>query len=266
MGQTNSLFTSYFLLFTLPMFATLHAFLFGLAAVCLLEGWRTRRWGWLVVAGGILASQLVSLSPSQLTAVSHQPPAVSQPSAPNPQSTIQNPQSFTLLPFPPLSISANPTISSAPPPLRPSAEPSPTPPPPLLQIPRLGLETAVQTIPIVGGMWDVSALGAGVGLLEGLADEPVVLVGHMTFPWLNLLQEGAFAHLQDVRLGDEVVYTLGGEMVRYEVAAVGRLAPDAVAELLTAAPNTLLLLTCTDWNFETWQYDNRLVVTAVRVE
>lgn len=234
------------------------SFWWGVSAVCLLEGWRTRRWGWVLIAIGLFASQIVSGLGSQRDSLSAGQPA-SVPTS-QPVSPLATP-----LPFPLLSISANPTISTAPPFLPSPTESSPIQQPLLLQIPRLGLETAVQTIPIVEEMWDVSALGAGVGRLEGLA-ESVVLVGHMTFPWLNLLQEGAFAHLQEMRLGDEVVYTLGGEVVRYEVAAVGRLAPDAVAQLLTAEANTLFLLTCTDWNFETWQYDNRLVVTAVRVE
>ena len=224
----------------------------GTAVACLLEGGRTRRWRWVVAAIVLMGISWPWPVPSQTA------PALAPAWPSPPVGGVQgNPQELALVP-PLVAIRPLPTPLAEHPPSQTLVADTPLAPP-QLHIPRLGLQTAVAPVPIRGEVWDVSQLGGGVGWLEGLSRQ--VLVGHMTFPWLGLLQEGAFAHLEGMRLGDVVEY--GG--LRYEVVAVGRLPADGVAQLLQAEPTALLLLTCTDWNFETWQYDNRLVVTAVPV-
>ncbi|MCB0035629.1 MAG: class F sortase, partial [Anaerolineales bacterium] len=156
----------------------------------------------------------------------------------------------------PIPVTATPTIT-------------PPPRPPRLDIPRLDIAHTIVTVPIQAGEWDVSSLGEQVGWLEGTGRVPAtagapVLVGHMTYPDANLLEQGAFAYLQEIRLGDEVVYEVEGERYVYEVVAVGRIAPADVSALFAADGETLFLLTCTDWNNESRVYENRLLVRAVR--
>lgn len=152
-----------------------------------------------------------------------------------------------------------------------TATPTSTPPPrPLrLDIPSLAIAHTIVTVPIQAGEWDVSGLGGQVGWLEGTGRVPAtagapVLVGHMTYPDANLLAQGAFAYLQEIRLGAEVVYEVDGERYIYEVVEVGRIAPADVSALYAADGETLFLLTCTDWNDQSRVYENRLLVRAVR--
>lgn len=147
-------------------------------------------------------------------------------------------------------------------------EPAATFAPPHLEIRSLGIDQGIVAVPIEDGRWNVSLLGGEVGWLEGtgirpLVGETPVLVGHTTFADDQLLAQGAFANLEGIRLGAEVVYWAEGERYVYEVVGVGRVAPDDVARLFAADGKTLLLLTCTDWSEESWSYENRLLVEAV---
>lgn len=240
------------------MMVVITAGLAGLWLVGLAEAIRRYRPGLIflsVVALGSLGSGLRG------GAVTDQRPVVG-PAWPTATPTpLNSPAGYVALPRPGQIV----TTHTPPPPTPPLATLFPAP---HLHLPRLELSWPIQTIPITAGVWDVSQLEEQVGHLAGTgrtpADEhPIVLVGHMTFPLLNQLEQGAFAQLDQLLLGDVLTYQFEGVIYTYEVTQVGRVAPAAVSRLLEGDGTTLLLVTCTDWNFFTYSYDNRLVVQAV---
>lgn len=239
------------------MMMVIAAGLAGLWLVGLAEAVRCHRPGLLLLSVVALGSLGIGLMGGQV--VKYRP--VAQPTWPTLTPTpITTPAAYVVLPRPGQMI----TTHTPPPPATPTATPFP---PPHLHLTRLKLSWPIQTIPITAGVWDVSSLGEQVGHLAGTgrvpADEhPIVLVGHMTFPLLNQLEQGAFAQLDQLLLGDVFTYQFEGVVYTYEVAQVGRVSPAEVSRLLEGDGTTLLLVTCTDWNFFTYSYDNRLVVQA----
>ena len=154
-------------------------------------------------------------------------------------------------------------------------EPSPTLPdktdtshePAYLRIPALNVAQPIVEIPLQNGRWDVSQLGGQVGWLSGTgthpgADQAMVFAGHMTFPTSAALVEGAFANLQYATYGTEVIYHQGGHDLVYEVTAINRIDPADIEQINLADENSILLVTCTDWDGNGRVYNNRLLVRA----
>ncbi|MBX3060241.1 MAG: class F sortase [Anaerolineae bacterium] len=140
-----------------------------------------------------------------------------------------------------------------------------------LSIPRLDINRPVVAVPLVDGVWDVADLGGDVGLLATTGQHPgddlaMVLAGHMTFADGRLLFTGAFAELQYATYGTEIVVEMGAETAVYQVSEIRRLAPDDVDDLYLADGDSILLITCTDWNDSTGLYANRLLVRATRIK
>ncbi len=139
-----------------------------------------------------------------------------------------------------------------------------------LHIPTLKINRPIVTVPLVDGAWDVANLGGDVGLLATTGQHPedglaMVLAGHMTFADGRLLETGAFAELQYATYGTRIVVEMGGgETAVYQVREIRRIAPDDVDALYLADGDSILLITCTDWNDSTGLYANRLLVRAIR--
>ncbi len=139
-----------------------------------------------------------------------------------------------------------------------------------LLIPRLDINRPIVSVPLLDGVWDVTDLGGDVGLLASTGQHPgddlaMVLAGHMTFADGRLLETGAFAELQYATYGTEILVEMGGETAVYQVSEIRRIAPDDVDALYLADGDSILLLTCTDWNDSTGLYANRLLIRASRV-
>lgn len=150
--------------------------------------------------------------------------------------------------------------------LAPITEPveTPQPRPARLRIPRLNVDAPITTIPIVNGQWDLSTLSADVGWLTTTGAFPgdrlaMALVGHIT---TERLTRGAFAELERIRPGDEIVYAAPEAEYVYQVRWRSRVTPDNVKALYLPDGQTLLLLTCTDWDASGKRYANRLLVEA----
>mgnify|MGYP002713029762 CR=1 FL=1 len=140
-----------------------------------------------------------------------------------------------------------------------------------LAIPDIGVDATVIVLPLRDGSWDVSHLSEQVGLLQGFGEYPgddlaMVFAGHMTFPSSRNLQQGAFANLQYAIYGTELSLDFAGEQLAYEVVEISRVQPDEVDKLLIADGNSILLVTCTDWDENGRVYANRLLVRAEKVE
>ena len=149
----------------------------------------------------------------------------------------------------------------------PSASEADPPVPPRLRIPALSLDEPIITIPIRQGEWDLSGLGKGVGWLTTTGAHPgdglaMVFVGHIT---LSAVERGPFAYLQDIKKGAEIIYSSAGVDYTYAVKQVSRAQPDDVRQLYLPDPNSLLLVTCTDWDGDQRVYAGRLLVRAVLV-
>ncbi len=138
------------------------------------------------------------------------------------------------------------------------------PQPARLRIARLNVDAIVLTIPIVNGQWDLSTLGREVGWLTTTGAFPgdtlaMALVGHIT---TETYARGAFADLEQIKPGDEIVYTALGIEYVYQVRRRSRVTPENVKALYVSDGQTLLLLTCTDWDADGKRYANRLLVEA----
>ena len=117
------------------------------------------------------------------------------------------------------------------------------------------------------GSWDVSHLGADVGQLEGTAwmNHPgnMGLVGHVE---LKDGSPGVFAHLKDLKTGDQVLFIESGNTPRvYKVDTIQSVSPDDMSVLYPTANDKLTLITCDDYDFVSNTYFKRTVVTASRV-
>ncbi len=138
-----------------------------------------------------------------------------------------------------------------------------------LHIPDLGVSQPIVDLPLANGRWDVSALGERVGRLDSTGAYPgdtlaPVFAGHMTFPASATLATGAFANLQYATYGTELIYEVDGQKIVYSVTEISRVAPEEVERLYLADGDSILLVTCTDWDADGRIYASRLLVRAVR--
>ena len=111
-------------------------------------------------------------------------------------------------------------------------------------------------------------LGRSVGWLTTTGARPgddlaMVVIGHMT---LSAVERGPFAYLQDIEKGAEVIYSIAGVDYTYAVSQASRVKPEDVRQLYVPDPNSLLLVTCTDWDSAQCVYVSRLLVRAVLVD
>jgi LPXTG-site transpeptidase (sortase) family protein len=192
--------------------------------------------------------------------------AVALPGGLGPAPTAGGPEAG--LSLSPAEAAASPAAGRPLPPLVPDDQLAPEASPPRLQIPSLDLDEAVRPILLRDGEWDITPLGLGIGWLEStgarpLSDLAMVLIGHLT---LSAAQRGPFADLQHIARGAEIIYVLDGEAFVYAVREKGRLTTDDVGRIYLPDGRSLLLITCTDWDFEAHEYAKRLLVRAELVE
>lgn len=191
--------------------------------------------------------------------------------------------SVTAAPAATLSPSPRPPTSTAPPPTltpAPSPSPSPTPatvflasiqqapPAARLVIPALSLDREVQPVPITSGRWDVKTLVDAVGWLTTTGDQPgadlaPALVGHVS---LADGIAGPFGDLWRLKLGADLYYDWLGRRYHYQVDDKRRITPQSVDDLYVADGQRLLLVTCDGWDYASWRYTERLLVTALLVD
>lgn len=138
-----------------------------------------------------------------------------------------------------------------------------------LRIPALKLNKPVRTIPLDNGIWNVADLGGDVGWLETTAVHPddeqaMVFVGHMTYGLNNLLEKGAFADIPNLPYGTAIILETPEYSHTYLIDSVRRVSPNDTEALYQESGDSILLLTCADWNSEQGVYENRLLVRASR--
>lgn len=157
--------------------------------------------------------------------------------------------------------------------LLPSFTPEPTPVLPVrptvrLIIPRLSVETNIVPVYLDDeiGSWNIRFLGGSAGHLEGTAwiDAPgnIVLAGHVE---RSDGSPGIFASLHRLLYGDEITLDINGEQRYYAVSALITTSPQDLSVLYPTRGDQLTLITCEAYDFISNTYQERIVVTALRI-
>ncbi len=137
------------------------------------------------------------------------------------------------------------------------------PPGTTLFIPSAGIYANIFRVYLDGESWDVSRLGTNVGHLQGTSwlneKGNVVLSGHVE---LSDGRIGAFANLDEIKIGDLVIVQQNGVEYRYAVTQVGKTTPDDLTPLYPSEQSMLTLITCGSYDFFSDSYLERTVVIA----
>jgi LPXTG-site transpeptidase (sortase) family protein len=144
--------------------------------------------------------------------------------------------------------------------------PTATPPPKAsLFIPTAGVSARVVDVYLGAASWDVSALGANVGHLEGTAwmgaPGNIALAGHAE---LADGRPGVFSGIEQLNIGDPIILTLGTVEQHYRVVEIKRVTPDDLTVLYPSATDKITLITCDSYDFLSNIYQDRIVVVAER--
>ncbi|MCX6068139.1 MAG: class F sortase, partial [Chloroflexi bacterium] len=135
----------------------------------------------------------------------------------------------------------------------------------LLEIPALGVNTAIIGIPATSDGWDVTWLGSQAGWLNGTAfptwSGNSVITGHV---WDANNQPGIFVNLRQLKYGDQVKIHAWGQVYTFEVRSNGSVLPGSLASVLTHEDKSwITLLTCENYNPFSTQYTRRRIARAV---
>ncbi len=136
-----------------------------------------------------------------------------------------------------------------------------------LVIPTLNLDAPVTLSSIKNQTWDVAQLGQAVGHLEGTAppgsNSNLVLAGHVT---LAAGVYGPFAGLAQLSKGDLIVVYEGSQKYQYVVDGYRTVERTDVQVTHPTDTGQITLITCTNWNREAGQYDQRIIVQGHLLE
>jgi LPXTG-site transpeptidase (sortase) family protein len=140
--------------------------------------------------------------------------------------------------------------------------------PPQLLIPALNVHETIIRVPIVSGTWDLSQLQNQVGWLETTGNWPhddlaIALVGHVT---VSAVQRGPFVDLWRTHLDDTLIYRWAGTDYVYAIREKTNAEAEDIRRAYVPDGETLVLITCTDWDFVAQVYVKRLVVRAELIE
>lgn len=135
-----------------------------------------------------------------------------------------------------------------------------------LEIPVLQTNLAIVGVPRSGSGWDVRWLGEQAGYLEGTAfptwQGNTGLVAHAT---LANGSPGPFAHMGELRWGDQVLLHAWGQRYVYEVRQNSLVSPDQLTMLKHEELDWITLITCQGYDESAGAYRWRRVVRAVLV-
>jgi LPXTG-site transpeptidase (sortase) family protein len=150
----------------------------------------------------------------------------------------------------------------------PTSQPTPVPlnaDYPRVSIPTAGVSALIVQLPIVGNTWDIYGLGRNAGHLIGtsplMGTGNTVLVGHVEMADGS---PGIFASIQNMRVGEPIILNWHGEQREYGVTAIRTVSPDDVSVLYPTDHEQLTLITCSDYDFFSNTYLQRVVLVATR--
>jgi LPXTG-site transpeptidase (sortase) family protein len=137
-----------------------------------------------------------------------------------------------------------------------------------LLIPKLGIDAVVVNVPLQEGMWDISSLGNQIGLLDSTGrmpgdDQAMVFIGHVT---ISAAEIGPFYETRFLESGDQLLYRWENIDYIYRVEEKSIISPKDVGTLFSYGGDTVLLVTCSNWSYNTQSYTNRAITRAVLVD
>jgi len=136
-----------------------------------------------------------------------------------------------------------------------------------IEIPALGIKTAIVGVPQSGNTWDITWLGDQVGYLDGTAyptwSGNSVLTGHVYEA--NGLP-GPFVNLHTLKWGDQIIVHFAGQRYIYEVQENNIILPSDKSVFKHEDQPWLTLVTCKDYNASTNTYKYRVAVGAVLIK
>lgn len=133
-----------------------------------------------------------------------------------------------------------------------------------LSIPKLGIFKNVVQAPMKNGAWELRYLGQEIGWLPTTGVQPgdtlaMAFAAHVTdYDGTR----GPFYYLRSLQPGDGLTYKWGGFEFQYQVTRQDIVAPDDVEKLYVADGETLILVTCANWNSRVYAYTERVVTFA----
>ena len=136
-----------------------------------------------------------------------------------------------------------------------------------IEIPALGINTAIVGVPQSGNTWDITWLGDQVGYLDGTAFPTLsgnsVITGHVYEA--NGLP-GPFVNLHTLKWGDQVIIHFAGQRYIYEVRENDIVSPSNTSAFKHEDLPWLTLVTCKDYNATANTYAHRVVVSAALIQ
>ncbi len=135
---------------------------------------------------------------------------------------------------------------------------------PHLSIPRLRLTENVTAVPLLADAWDLYSLEQEIGWLPTTGAYPgddlaMVFAAHVN---VRSGRAGPFHDLNQLQVGDQIVYVHEGLEYIYEMRSSEVLDPTDVEQLYVEDGSQILLITCQNWDGRANTYSERLVVTA----
>lgn len=135
-----------------------------------------------------------------------------------------------------------------------------------IYIPKLSLTSPIINTFLADGSWDVSLIGRHVGHLQGTAalgaNGNVVLAAHVE---LRTGEAGAFRNVEQLAVGDEIVVVTGSLSRQYIINEIYKTEPTNLNPVKPTSDNRLTLITCSDYDFISNSYQQRVVIVAQEV-
>ncbi len=135
-----------------------------------------------------------------------------------------------------------------------------------LEIPSLGIKTAILGVPLEKSGWNLTWLNDQIGYLEGTAypsrNGNTGLTAHAYLP-SGL--PGPFVNLSKLKWGDRIILHISGQQYIYEVRDTRYVAPNDTTVLAPKNQPWLTLLTCREFNEKTQSYNWRVSVQAALI-
>ena len=136
-----------------------------------------------------------------------------------------------------------------------------------LEIPSLGVKTAILGVPLDKSGWNLTWLSDQIGYLAGTAYPSLNGNSGLTaHAYLPSGLPGPFVNLSKLKWGDRIILHAAGQQYVYEVRDSRFVAPNDTTVLGHKDQPWLTLLTCREFNEKTQSYNWRAVVQAVLIQ
>jgi LPXTG-site transpeptidase (sortase) family protein len=134
---------------------------------------------------------------------------------------------------------------------------------PHIQIPKLGVDSAIVELAQTDKSWFIDGLEKHIGHLQG-TDAPggtgnAVFAGHVA---LADNSPGPLAEVERLVPGDQIIVIAGRSRSLYEVTGQQQVGEDRLEVAYPTSTPQLTLITCARWSWLDGRYTGRVVVTA----